>query len=92
MLLRVAAGPRADRGAARRVDRPRRPGDGEGAQARARALRPGATEDAQRQDHAPGHPGDVSRQGPRRPLVARQSGRREGDQRGGVACSEPSRH
>ena len=55
-FCRAAARARADGGAARRADRARRPGDGQGDQARARALRARAAEDAERQDHAPGHP------------------------------------
>ena len=73
------------RRAARRADRPRRPGDGEGAQARARALRARAAQDAQRQDHAPGDPRHLSGQRSRRSLVARQSRRRDRDRRGRVA-------
>src|SRR4029450_1867194 len=78
-----AAGGRADRGVAGRADRPRRPGDGEGAQARARALRARAAQDEERQDHAPGDPRDLSGQRSRRSVPARQSRRRDRDQRGG---------
>ena len=38
-----------------------------------------AAQDPQRQDHAPGDPRDLPGQGARRPLLAGQSGRREGD-------------
>src|SRR5262249_9296008 len=72
---------RAIGSAARGAVRARGPRDGQGAQARARAVRARPAEDTLGEDHAARDPRDVSRPRPGRSLLARESGCREGGRR-----------
>jgi len=85
VLRRAAAGDRAQREASRGDLGSRRAPDGQGAQARTRALRRRAAQDEKREDHASRDPGDAPRKRSRRSLLARQSQRRRRHHAGPLA-------
>src|SRR5207247_1955964 len=82
VLRRAQTGTPAVRPVTCRAFRAGGPRDGQGPQARARAVRARPAEDALGEDHAPRDPRDLSEEGAGGSLVARESRRRQGDRRG----------
>src|SRR3989454_1010764 len=82
VLRRAQTGTPAVRPVTCRAFRAGGPRDGQGPQARARAVRARPAQDALGEDHAPRDPRDLSEEGAGGSLVARKSRRRQGDRRG----------